>query len=230
MPQLGGNTLNGRVHLPAHKWATEPGTDFWLMSYSNGYLTATNAHELADYGWTTTGLAYSVSTGGDFLSFADSSSYPLIVLADATDLLLSPSMFGGYWDGQVVAEALGYTPTSLSMECVAIFTTHSADENITGFGFSTGTSLTDTLHVAFINTNGTVFQMRNGAGVEDDGQADDALYHRFKITLSSSTEWFIDGTSQGSQANATDGFPTAFSASATTTNEFGLGWVHISYR
>ncbi len=226
----GGSTIGIR-EVPGHLWATDPGTDFSLMSLNNGYLTAGNAHELADYGWTTTALSYSSATGSDFLDSSDMNSIQTIAFDAAADLLLSPLMFGDYRAGTMAANILGYRPTTLTLECAALFSVASANENISGFGFSTGTSLTNTNHLAFIFSDGTNFQCRSSAA-SDAGALVDNLFHDWKIVLTAggSVEWFMDGISQGTFALKTDTYPTAFSASVTTTNRMAIGTTRITYR
>src|SRR3990167_5959661 len=92
---------NPRIHvLTPQEWATTPGTDFWLVGQSNGMITAGSAHELADYGWTTTALKLTAATGGaDLLDSADVGVPAGITLADASDLLASPAIFGDYAHG-----------------------------------------------------------------------------------------------------------------------------------
>lgn len=212
-------------------WSVEAGTDFWLVPSVNGMISAGNAHELSDYGWTTTALALTAGSGGDFLASADVGSMNVITFGDASDLLLSPVLFGDYAHGLVAKGFLGYYPTKLCMEAYAAFSTHSADETATGFGFVTATPLTDTNHVAFIRTDGANFALRS-SGAADAGAADDGNLHLFRIDLSFGTglaEWFIDGTSQGTIAILGDSFPVALGASASTTNRLALGLVHIWY-
>jgi hypothetical protein len=113
---------------------------------------------------------------------------------------------------------------------------NSADEPTAGFGFiEAGGVVTDEAnHLAIISSDGTNFQLaaNGGAGaLTDVGAAVDATWHYWDIvmTLGGSTEWFIDGTSQGSVALTADVFPTYF-VTHVVTNDILLGWVHIGYR
>lgn len=206
-------------------------TDFWYVDHAAGVA----ADELiTDYGWTTTALSYTTTGGGDLLASADTGSPNITILETANDLLLGPVLFGDYAHGLQAASILGYTPTTLNLEVYAAFTTNTGAETIGGFGFSTGSSLTATNHVAFIYSDGTNFAMRgtDGTGaLTDVGAAKDVAYHLWKIVLTAggSAEWFIDGVSQGTITLKTDMFPTAFSASVTTTNELGLAFAHAWY-
>lgn len=234
MPTSIGSAIpvQARRHVASPQmWAVEVGTDFWLDPAVNGMITAGNAHELSDYGWTTTALGLTAGSGADFLSSADVGTVNVITFDAANDLLLSPRRFGDYQHGLVAKGLLGYYPTRLCAEVYAAFSTHSANETTTGFGLVTATPLTDTNHVAFIRTDGSNFAMRS-SGAADAGAADDAAFHLFRIELTFGTglaEWFIDGTSQGTIAILGDSFPVAFGASAGTTNRLSLGLVHIWY-
>jgi hypothetical protein len=129
---------------------------------------------------------------------------------------------------------MGYAPTKLCAEFWAAMTVHSANETTSGFGFSTGSPATDTNHIAYIYTNGTNWHIRGtpGTGAFDDaGAADDASWHKFKIVITSggTTEWFIDGTSQGTITLVTDLYPTALAMHALTTNRPGIASGHVWY-
>lgn len=222
---------NNRVYARPQDWAlVGEATDFMLPCLTDGSQTAGSAHELVDYGWTVTSVTQGSGSTADFLLQADSSSDMGWSFDGVNDELLSPQMFGSYWRGQLAAETLGYSPTKLIAEIIAVWTTATANETITGFGFSTGTGLTGTNHVAYIYTDGSNFSIRNQQG-SDVGAADDALFHVFRIemTQGGSIEWFIDSTSQGTIPMEQDKFPTRFAASSSTTNRFTIVWGHIWY-
>jgi hypothetical protein len=231
---LAGSGAVNRVHVRPSQWTRTPATDFWYAERAAGVA----ANDLiTDYGWTTTALSYTIGSAGDLLTSADVGTPTSTDFGAAADLLLSPSIFGDYLHAQMAADILGYAPTTLSLEAYAAFTTASAAETISGFGFSTGSGLTATNHVAHIYSDATNIAIRgtDGTGaLTDTGVTIAALgatFHKFKIvaTAGGTVEWFIDGASQGTITLKTDMFPTAFSASVTTTNRLSLAWAHVWY-
>lgn len=220
-----------RIHVNrAAHWTRSAGTDWWYREQEAG----TAADDLiTNYGWTTTALSYTVGSAADLLTTADVG--PTVTVFDAAnDLLLSPLLFGEYAHGAMAGSLLGYSPSKLCLEAFANFGTATANETTTGFGFSTGTGLTATNHVAFIHSNSANFAIRgtDGTGaLTDTGAAVDNSYHLWKITMTAggSVEWFIDTVSQGTITLKTDMYPTGFSANATTTNRINLAWAHVWY-
>jgi len=228
---------NLRHHVPAHRWQSEAGTDFWYVVNHADPLTAsgaTNLSGLDSFGWTATTLSLSSATGGDFLSSATVGTPTATVFGADTDLLQSPTIFGDYSHGLMAGQILGHYPTRLALEVYAAFTTHSANETRTGFGLTEagGTSGTAADAMAWIHTDATNFTIRSGAD-SDAGAADDANYHQFKIVVKVGTtdaiEWFIDGTSQGTMDNQAALWPCSFGAYASTTNRLALAWAHLWY-
>jgi hypothetical protein len=226
-----GSGLGGRIHVNrAAHWTRTSGTDFWYREQEAG----TAADDLiTNYGWTTTALSYSITGGGDLLASADTGSPAITIGETANDLLLSPSIFGDYSASLVAANILGYTPTTLNLECYAAFTIATGAETTSGFGFSTGSSLTVTNHIAFIHSDGTNFAIRGTPGTGgfiDTGALVSTTYHLWKIvaTAGGTVEWFMDGTSNGTITLVTDLYPTAFSMSVAT-NDIGLAWAHVWY-
>lgn len=227
-----GNGAPNRIHINrAAHWTRSAGTDYWYREQEAG----TAADDLiTNYGWTTTALSYTVGTLADLLTSADVGTPTITVFDAANDLLLSPSIFGDYVHGQQAANILGYAPTTLHLECYANFGTATANETVSGFGFSTGSGLTATNHLAYIHSNSANFAIRgtDGTGaLTDTGAVVDNLYHLWKIVMTAggSTEWFMDGISQGTITLKTDLFPTGFSASVTTTNRINVAWAHAWY-
>lgn len=219
------------------KWAFAPGTDFFIHpGTTTALITAGTAGEvLSEFGWTTTGLAYVAGSAADFLSSTDSGVAPHLILADASDLLASPAIFGSYDHALAASWFLGYIPTTLNMECRAAFTTETNNEPSTAFGFveDGGSIITAAAadQLACISSNGTNFELNSGAAV-DAGAAADALWHTWRITISSANvEWFMDGTSQGTIALEADEFPVSFEAGivAAGANDIALGTVRIWY-
>lgn len=216
-------------------WSREVGTDYWFSAGVGGAGIVAD-ELLTDYGWTLTSITRTDGTLADLLSSADVGTPNIFALDSASDLFLSPAIFGDYASGLRAGQILGYTPTRLNLEVYANFSVHTADEDTTGFGLSTGSSLTATNHIAFIYTDGTNFHIRGtpGTGAFDDaGAVDDANFHLFKVvaTAGGTVEWFIDGTSQGTITLVDDLFPTALSASvvAAGTNRVNIAWAHIYY-
>ena len=230
------NIANRRVHvLLAQDWGMSPGTDFWLQPSSNGWLTAGNAHELADYGWTTTALSFAGPTGADFISAADVGQLDFLDFGAASDLLRSPGIFGDYGHALLAQQFLGYLPTRLVCEFRAGFYANAADEPSTAVGLveAAGSIITASAadQLAAISTNGTNFELNSGAA-SDAGAADDGNWHTFKIAVDATNcEWFIDGTSQGTIATEADVFPVHFGCGVVAggSNKIGLSWVHIWY-
>lgn len=216
-----------RVHVPAHQWGVLPGTDFWFNA-GNPDSSVTGAADaaggLSGWGWTTTSLVFTNLKTADFFSPTDDT--PPHLLADASaDALASPVIFGSYSQRLLAQQFLGYLPTKLICEFYGAFTVASANESATNMGLHTGSVL-----VASIYSDGTNFQLSNGATL-DAGAAIDNAFHTWKIvtTFGGTHEWFIDGTSQGTLAITADVWPTAFICTASITNRFGISWVHIYY-
>ena len=215
------------------EWGYKAGTDFWLVAAASGMLTATNAHELADYGWTTTALSFAAPSGADFMASADVGVPNAIDFGASGDLLKSPSIFGDYAHSLMAQQLLKKAPTKLILEAYAQFSVATANEPTSGFGFveDIGTPATAADHMAFISTNGTNFLCASGAA-NDVGALDDSLFHLWKVVLNKTTalvEWFIDGVSQGTLAVQNDLFPASFGAHVLTTNRLQLAWAHVYY-
>ena len=222
-----------RVHIVRPSlWTRSAATDYWA-NFGPTWLGIAADELLTDNGWTSTSMTLTAGTLGDLLSSADPGSS--IAITDATtDEIISPSLFGDYGHGQMAASILGYNPTKLNLEAYAAFTVSTAAETVSGFGFSTGSGLTATNHIAYIYSDATNFAMRGTPGTgayTDVGAVRDANYHLWKITATAggTVEWFIDGTSQGTITLVTDLFPTAFCVSSTTTNRVAVDWARIFY-
>ena len=149
-----------RVHVTRPSlWSRSAGTDFWIMAgVGTPGIAADEA--LTDYGWTLTSITQTAGTLADLMSSADTGTPNIMALDAASDLLLSPSIFGDYGHALQAGAILGYTPTTLNLELYANFSVHSASEDTTGFGFSTGTSLTSTNHTGFIWADAINFNLR----------------------------------------------------------------------
>lgn len=233
-----------RQHVrSAHGWAIEAGTDFWLPGGAGLQFTAGGAHELADYGWTTTSLSTVDGSGADFMESSDKGTPSHILTNASGDILLSPALFGDYTHAELAAlVAFGNRgeprmPRFLVCEFRATFSDASADENQSAIGlFEDGaTASTAADQLAVVYSNGVNFVLRSDAD-SDVGAAVDNLSHRFKIVLfkngttyTDGAEWFIDGVSQGRMDIKADEFPAKFGMHVLTTNRILLHWVHIYY-
>ena len=229
---------NLRLHVTDPRlWSRSIGTDYWLRG-GIGIVSAqaTAGELLSDYGWTTTGLAETAATGAaDFLSSATPGVEDYVGANSSTDLLQSPSMFGGYLGAQAAASIMGRDPTRLTAEWLGAFTAVTGTSNRSGFGLveDGGTAGTAVDELAWIYTDGTNFTLRSDAD-SDAGAADDTSWHIWKIIVKTGTatdavEWFIDGTSQGTIDRKTDEWPVSFGMYAHTTNRPQIAWLHIFY-
>lgn len=234
-----------RVHvLKAQDWNRAAGTDFWLLG-GPVHAGAAGNDLITDFGWTETSLTNTIAgIAGDLLLSTDVGTPYLIGTDAGNDLLLSPAIFGDYSHGLVAKQFLGYTPTQLCLEVYGQFGTLTASETTSGFGFSSGSGLTATNHIAYIHSLGTgsTFAIRgtDGTGALTDAGATVASVgttpHLWKViltqngTAAGACEWFIDGVSQGVFTLVQDLFPTAFSMSASTTNRPAIAWAHVWYQ
>ena len=228
------HNLRRHVSRPS-LWTREPGTDFWLKP-GVGMPGIAADELLTDYGWTLTSITQTAGSLGDLLSSADVETPNIAALDAASDLLLGPLIFGDYASGLLAGQFLGYMPTKLCLELYANFSVATVAETTSGFGFSTGTSLTATNHIAFIYSDATNFAIRGTPGTGlyvDTGALVDNAYHHWKIvaTAGGAVTWYIDGALQGQISLVTDLFPTALSASvvAAGTNRVNIAWAHIWY-
>ena len=214
-------------------WAMNGGTDFlFVPSLVVGHIAATTVNDsMVDYGWAITSPSFASQAGADFITSADIGTPNAWLFNASGDILRSPVIFGDYSHAYQASWVLGYVPTTLNMEAIAAFTTASANETQSAFGFleDDGTASVAADHMAAIFSDGTNFGLRSGAAT-DAGALIDTNYHRWRITVSSaSVEWFIDGTSQGTIALEADEFPVSFFGHTLTTNRIALGPVRIWY-
>lgn len=231
-------TIDNRVHiLRPQDWAVAAGTDFWIIGAANGSLTSGNAHELADYGWTTTALSFATPSAADFITSADVGTPNSISLGAAGDLLQSPVIFGDYTHALMASQFLGYVPTKLIAEIRAAWAVASNNETATGFGFfeDGGAANVANDHFAMITSNGTNFVGRSGAD-SDAGAAVDTSWHTWKIEIAAGptdgVTWYIDGTSQGTFDTEQDELPVGFGAGVLATtgaNFHNVAWAHLYY-
>jgi hypothetical protein len=227
-----------RHHVPAHLWASQPGTDFWLLGGHADIVTtgaADVAGGLSGWGWTTTALSLTTGSAGDFLSSSDKGVHTGISIGAASDLLQSPVIFGDYAHGLQAAQFLGYYPTQLNLEVYATFTVINTASDTTGFGLveDGGSAIVGADQLAYVTSNGTNFLFRSGAANDASIAVADTNAHLFRIKVTSaSVEWFIDDVSQGAIALEADEWPVSFGAGALATtgaNFFHLHHAHLWY-
>lgn len=226
----GGGSL-GIVADPKD-WQYAWGHDFRFNAGNADIITtaaAANPSGLSGWGWTTTALGVTEGSAGDFLSSSDLDPTRIVWNA-AADALVSPRIFGSYDHMLIAAETLGSTPTKLCCEVFARWTTNSTNETTSFFGFA-APGTTDAAAAggaAGVTSNGTNFLLTSDNG-SDSGAAVDTSWHRWRIEVgASTTEWFIDSTSQGTITTETDIWPTAFKA-ITNTNRFDVAWFRVYY-
>src|SRR3989304_1922478 len=141
MELIPGQRTN-RVHVTRPSlWNRSAGTDFWLLASAS--LAGIAADELmTDYGWTLTSITNTAGTLADLLSSADVGTPNIMALDAASDLILSPPIFGDYAHGLQAGGILGYTPTRSNIEAYANFNVATASETTTGLGLSPVSVLT----------------------------------------------------------------------------------------
>lgn len=232
--------LRKHVRSPQN-WGVEAGTDFWLIVNANGGLGSGNAHELADYGWTTTSLALADGSAADFMSSSDVGTPPQITQNAQNDLLKSPAIFGDYTHARQAMLLLGKKtlPRYLIADMYATFSVASGNETTTALGFveDGGSIVTANDHAAAIVSTGTYWTFRSGGDTVTSTTAVDTNPHRFRIvldrTISGGTDActaYVDGTSIGTIDLETDEFPVAFGAgSGGATNFVQLHQARVFY-
>lgn len=234
-----GYKPSNRLHVEdPRNWAISMGTDFWLGSYPSTAVLAGTAGGgvlLSEYGWTTTTLAHVAGLSGDFFSAAVPGVPGYIQFTAASDLLMSPSIFGDAAHVAQAARILGYRPTSLNMECYAAFLAEGSNEPSTAFGFVQAGASPITAaaagQFACISSNATNFEL-NSSAASDAGAASENAWHLWKVKITGAgSEWFIDGASQGSIALVAAVFPLRFGCGvvAAGNNTIALNSVHIYY-
>lgn len=228
--------LRKHVRSP-QMWGVEAGTDFWLIVNANGGLGSGNAHELSDYGWTTTSLALADGAAADFMSSSDVGTPPQITQNAQNDLIKSPAIFGDYTHARQAMLLLGKKtlPRYLIMDAYATFSVVANAETTTALGFveDGGSIVTANDAMACVVSNGTTFAIRSGAATGTGVVAVDTNPHRFRIVCDKSNALaylYVDGTASGSVAIEGDEWPVAFGAgSGGANNLIQLNQAHIYY-
>ena len=233
------SAVTNRVHITDPRlWAVGMGTDFWLGASASTAILAGTAGAgalISEFGWTTTALAHVTGSGADLFSAADTGVPPYIQFTAASDLLLSPSIFGTADHAAQAGRILGYNPTTLNMDCYAAFLAEGADEVASAFGFVQAGASPITAaaagQYACISSNATNFEL-NSSAASDAGALSENAWHKWRVSVTAAgSEWFMDDTSQGSIAAVLDVAPLRFGCGivAAGVNTIGLGTVHIWY-
>lgn len=191
-------------------WAEGVGEEFWYD------VTGSTMG-----GWTNVGTTVVQSGGtGDWLSSSDmDEAYIEIDAAGGHEYHISPLRFGGAMWNRMIELLRGSAPTKLCVEFTAAFpNAASSYSDYEGVGFwSDNSAPASTAAVAVITKNGLGnWQLYSGVGATatDTGSAADTNPHRFRIEVGTSTiEWFVDGTSQGTITRPNDCWPVGFGMS-----------------
>lgn len=231
-------TVRQRVHVAnGYDWTRSAATDFWVVFSPEAHdATAGNANNLAEAGWTLTSMVQTAGSGHDFLATDAAYAPPHFLTDAASDLVQSPAIFGTHAHGKIFESIMGYFPTQLVLETYAAMTVASNNETITtlgGFVEIGGSPIVANDAQLMLFSDGTNFGLRSGAAT-DAGAAVDTAWHLWKVvmTVGSTAEWFIDGTSQGTVAIQADLAPYSygFGVGAASSNRPGVAWTHIYYR
>lgn len=210
-------------------WGLQYAVEYRGMFSAESFGGSGDAHELADYGWTTTALTLANGSAADLpdagWSTLDWGTPGSCTLADASDVLLSPAVFADPMGFLAAARLLGSSrpPRTFFLEVLAAFTTETNNETGTGFGLveDGGSPITAADHFAFVVSNGTNFILRNGAAATLTGAAVDSALHFHRIVIdridqviywymsSDGVTWTQQGTSLALEA---DELPLAFGA------------------
>ncbi len=231
------------------EWAMRPATDYYVKFSAEGpSVTSGDAHELADYGWTTTSLTLANGSGADLPDAGWSTldwGTPGNAQGDgANDLIQSPAIFAdpmGFWEAAVL---LGSTrpPRTFVADFWAIMGTSSADESTSGFGLveAGGAAGTANDRFAWIRSDSASFLLGSGAAtgtiVANLTAVATLILHRIVIDrIDQLITWYtsLDGvtfTKRATLAVETDLLPCSFGAFAGTTNRVQLcGTGHFYY-
>ena len=233
-----GTEFSRRVHiLNGEGWATDAGTDFWIIGAANGETAAVGAgkHTLDTHGWTATNITEDAGHEGDFLSSADddpSSFY----LDDANDVLQSPAIFGSYAHAYMASNILGYTVTELNAEFYSQYIDATTDEEGSQIGFieGGGDAKDGANAVATVYSDGVNYRLQSSAAETAVGAEDDTAWHLWKIQIvAAGCYHWMDGTLVNSTVLAllTDKFPVSFGIGVENAggNFQKLAFAHVWY-
>lgn len=160
-----GATPPGRVHVTNPRdWGMSAGTDYWA-SFGDLTLAPALAQDLVNYGWLEAGTwAQLAGSAAGLNDSADAGTTGGANFPAADDSIVSPFIFGDYSHALLAGAFLGYTPTTLNMECYARFAAEN-DEESSGFGFVEAGATTTFIKgdlMALVTTDGTDFSLENG--------------------------------------------------------------------
>lgn len=240
-----------RKHVQAFDWAVQPGTDFWFMPALLLATTTAGLHTISSGGgWTLEAEHGVAGSASDFRGGAITAGIPVtpgipahVALIATGDLIVSPPIFGGYDHMWAASRIVGKKdlPTKLILECRAAFTTASADEPTSGFGFfedaTTTTTATEALQLAVISSNSANFELNTNASttLTSVGAAITTTWKEWRIEIRydasgvAQAYWYINGVLQGNLPPTIGEAPYAFGAHTLTTNVLKIGPVHIYY-
>lgn len=216
-------------------WESGSGYEFWIVFGNVDAVTVMGSANdgLSGYGWTNAIAANaSVTEGstGDFLSSSDVDPTRLVIGSTNTSIR-SPRVFGSYDHGLQASKFLGGMPTKLFMECYGRMSVASANETTSFIGLHTpaGTDVAAAGGGGGIVSDGANFRLVSDNG-SDAGAAVDTNWHVFRIEWgASTTEWFIDGTSQGTITTEADIWPLSWAVLSGTTNRPQVAWCRMGY-
>ena len=222
------------------KWGTNLGTDFWFQAGANGNQTASGNNLLTDGGWTATAVDSTAGSAADFGSRSDPGTPGRMATGAASDLLLSPAIFGDYVHMHAAAVIAGMqsVPRYLVADAYAAFSVFSADEVTTNLGFveDGGSIITaaDVQATFYSKGTGATFNMQSNAAVVTGLVSADASYNWFRIILDRTAGYslfYVNGTYNGTTPITADEFPLSFGAGvgAGGTNRIQLSQIHIFY-
>lgn len=226
------------------EWCQRPAVAYYLTFGAESFGTTGDAHELADFGFTTTSLVMAGGAAADLppADFCASGATidagtPGSATADAgTDLFQTPSIFadpmGFFWAGRLLGS--NKPPRMFVAEFFGALTTDSANETRSGFGLieDGGTAGTDADAFAWIYSNSANLCIRSGAAngsAVGPAVSQQMLLHRIEvdrvdqiIRWKTSSNFGATWTQHATLALEPDELPCAFGAYAHTTNRFGL--------
>jgi len=207
-------------------WASSAGYEFWIDFGHADLINAMGSTNegLDGHGWSFGTATHLEGSTGDFLSSADID--PSCFNCNATFVsIVGPRIFGTYDHALAAARFLGYQPTKLTVRWFASFPT--VNTNDTGCSLA----MAGAGQTLLIYSNGTNFLLSDNVPGTDLGAAVDTSWHTFDMAINATnTEWFIDGTSQGTLTTPTDLWPVAMQfQTGGGANRLKVAWCRLVY-
>lgn len=223
-------------------WGLQPAVEYLGRFSAKSFGASGDGHNIADYGFTATGLTLADGSGASFPSAGFSSlTYGTpgsCTLADDTDAFQSPAVFAGPMEFLSAARVLGQTkpPNIFFIEWWMALTTDSNAQTRTGAGLVKAGSTVgvDASAAAWIYSDGTNLRLRSSAvTVAAVGPliTEQLLLHRLEINRAAQTlTWKIStdgltflpsnfpGGANPTVAIQATSFPASFGAKCTTNN------------